>query len=185
MEILFFLYNQGCYSLSTEYENYLLAEIQGAVILLRRTKLWLRGKTDGERLMYVCSCVATKPVCVCVCVCVWSCVPTKHSLAVYLNRQTRKQMRGSFIKGKKASPVHCTSEQMSKQANVSLAYYRKESKPQAATAKALLQLGDRTTLPTACIAPIPKSLMGATAVPSDKLTKPSRQDCKEMITVAI
>ena len=96
-------------------------------------------------------------VCVCVCVCVRSCVPTKHSLAVYLNRQTRKQMRGSFIKGNKASTVHCTSKQMSKHANVSLAHHRKESKPQAATAKALVQCGDRTTLPTACTAPIPES----------------------------
>lgn len=50
MEILFFLYNQGCYILSTEYENYSLAEIQGAVVVLLRTKLWLKGKTDGERL---------------------------------------------------------------------------------------------------------------------------------------
>ena len=95
MEILFFLYNQGCYSLSTEYENYLLAEIQGAVILLRRTKLWLRGKTDGERLMYVCSCVATKPVCVCVCVCVILCA--YKTLLSCISKQTNKETNERFV----------------------------------------------------------------------------------------
>lgn len=116
MEILFFLYNQGCYILSTEYENYSLAEIQGAVILLRRTKLWLRGKTDGERLMYVCSCVATKAArdWLCVRVCVILCA--YKTLLRCISKQTSKKWEVRSLKERKQAPctVHPNKQARSK-----------------------------------------------------------------------
>lgn len=111
MEILFFLYNQGCYMLSTEYENYSLAEIQGAVVVLLRTKTMVKGKNwwwEAHVCVFLCGYKTCQGLIVCMCVwvreCEWSCVPTKHSSAAYLNK-TSKQMRAWFIKGKQANSM--------------------------------------------------------------------------------